>query len=160
MMLFDPWRVNRWNAAGTATFSLWRLGQVSNDIFIWEIMACIALVALLNCFSASVLHLCSSLASLLVPWYFLLVGKLCFERLIIAGLSDGLAVVLCLSLSFSVIFYSFALSYQSSSSNAEEIVKERERTQELAQIQAVHHPTVLLASNLLNDVKCTMRLSK
>ena len=82
---------------------------------------------------------------------FLVAWQLCFERLIIAGLSDGLAVVLCLSLSFSVIFfYSFALSYQSSSSNAEEIIKERERTQELAQIQAVHHPPVLLASNLLN----------
>ena len=43
-----------------------------------------------------------------------------------------------------------ALSYQSSSNHAEEIVKECERTQELAQIQAVNHPPVLLASNLLH----------
>ena len=114
-------------------------------------MACIALLNCFFCFFVAFV-----LQSGLAPrsLIFLVVWQLCFERLIIAGLSDGLAVVLCLSLSFSVIFYSFALSYQSSSSNAEEIVKERERTQELAQIQAVHHPPVLLASNLLNDVKC------
>lgn len=56
-------------------------------------MACIALLNCFFCFFVAFV-----LQSGLAPrsLIFLVVWQLCFERLIIAGLSDGLAVVLCL----------------------------------------------------------------